>query len=250
MTSEDGRRKPADVIDALGHAAQECDIVNLSIGQPDPSCSIEFSLCKTARRVVESGTIVVAAAGNKNKKSTKIRCPAKVEPVISVGASVVECQGDPDFEGEWEHPRGSYSIKKNTDDEEYWDNFPVDDFPYGPFCGQRGCTPSAICMENNYEKGWRGNVEDAPTILAPHHNPSLVVDQNEESQPMLRQGSSFAAPVVTGCLAGILGDLYQQGIHPEPAEVKDNVWSMGDEINGSDTLRFNARWTYDALLKS
>jgi len=123
VTSEDNRKKPSDIVDALGEARKDCDIVSLSIGQPE-----SFALRKSAEMVVESETVMVAAAGNRDGRSRSIRCPANVEGVLSVGSVVAECgadmRGSHNKDLYREHtatiyPPGSYWLKKRKKDENY-----------------------------------------------------------------------------------------------------------------------------------
>lgn len=245
VTSEDNRKKPSDIVDALGEARKDCDIVSLSIGQPE-----SFALRKSAEKVVESGTVVVAAAGNRDGRSRSIRCPANVEGVLSVGSVVAECRADMgnsntglyrDYPATT-YPPGSYWVKKRKKDEEYWENFPIS-FVEGPFCGGGGCSPVHECSENRHEREWEGNVDETPDVLAPHHRVDLFSDQNDEPVSVINYGTSFATPVVAGGLAGILGKLFEQGIQPTPTEVTQAVHDMGDEIDEGRGRRFNARRT-------
>lgn len=260
VTSENGTMKPSNTIEALDKARNECDIISMSIGQVEVNCDLPFSLCKSAQSVVESGTIIVAAAGNRNR-SSHISCPAGVEEVVSVGSSVAECRADMDNapgddsdlfnpSSDSIRPPNSYWIEKRGDeDEEYWRKLFGDDFPEGPFCSHMGCSPFHQCEENSYEREWEGNVEEVPDTLAPHHYIGEVVGPNNDVFYSLRRGSSFATPVVAGCLAGILGKLFEEGKKPEPETVKQAVREMGDELDSGDGLRFNARRTYEYMSK-
>lgn len=51
-----------------------------------------------------------------------------------------------------------------------------------------------------------------PDVLAPVHHPV-----GPEDDPVLQTATSFGAPVISGLLAAIVGDLFEIGIDPDPA---------------------------------
>ncbi len=67
---------------------QEADIISLSLGgEADPNIAIGGPTVTSVIDALESGTLVVAAAGNQGENSSDVSTPASIERVIAVGAS-------------------------------------------------------------------------------------------------------------------------------------------------------------------
>ncbi len=181
-------------------------------------------MCRVAdetRLAIEDGVTVIAATGNRQQDDPlAVHCPSLVEEVIGVGGFVSRCRAD--------------LIETETSGQ-YWVR---NDDVRGPFCGQRGCSPEHDCEEHRYEYPWRGNVSfhnAEPDVLAPVHHPS-----GSAEDPILQSGTSFGAPVVSGLLAVILGDLIDLGIDPGPEDVRRAVTEGGADIDEGAIQKFHA----------
>ena len=75
------------------HAAYNIRVVNLSLGTPAIDSYQNDPLCRAARRLVDAGVVVVAAAGNNGRDSAGhqiyglIHAPGNEPSVITVGAT-------------------------------------------------------------------------------------------------------------------------------------------------------------------
>ena len=75
------------------HAVYNIRVVNLSVGTPAVDAYFNDPMCQAVRRLVDSGIVVVAAAGNTGKDSNgtkvygQIHSPANEPSAITVGAS-------------------------------------------------------------------------------------------------------------------------------------------------------------------
>ena len=79
---------------AVGEAVEWCwktqqaDIISLSLGgEADPSIAIGGPTVTSVEDALESGVVVVAAAGNQGENSSDVSTPASIEQVIAVGAT-------------------------------------------------------------------------------------------------------------------------------------------------------------------
>lgn len=67
---------------------QEADIISLSLGgEADPNIAIGGPTVTSVTDALESGVLVVAAAGNLGENSSDVSTPASIERVIAVGAT-------------------------------------------------------------------------------------------------------------------------------------------------------------------
>ncbi|WP_104181682.1 S8 family serine peptidase [Arthrobacter sp. B0490] len=81
----DGAGGAAELIKAFQLVAERQDValVNVSLGRFTPGCDGDCDICVAGTRLVESGKIVLAAAGNLPNSTS---CPAKAAAVIAVAA--------------------------------------------------------------------------------------------------------------------------------------------------------------------
>lgn len=88
---ENGGGNVSDIIAAIAYAIETKDIyntkiINLSIGTPANSPCDKDPLCKAVGKAIESGLIVIAAAGNSGPEEGSILSPGINSEVITVGA--------------------------------------------------------------------------------------------------------------------------------------------------------------------
>jgi len=210
------------------------DILNLSVGihhheEPDGDCGGHCRVADETRLAIENGTSVVAASGNREREdSLAVHCPALLDETIAVGGFVSHCR---------------HELVESEDSGQYWAY--AEDTLDGPFCGQRGCTPSEECDEHRYEKPWQGNVSfhnAVPDVLAPVHHPA-----GTESEPLLQSGTSFGTPMVAGTLAAIFSDLADSGVEPSPRELHEAVSMGAADIDEGTLAKYDAGGTLEAL---
>jgi len=235
VVAENRYAKRGNLVQAIADASsRSVDILNLSVGvhhheEPDGDCGGHCRVADEARLAIESGTTVVAAAGNREKRdSLAVHCPAVLDDAISIGGFVSHCRKDP---------------IESEDSGQYW----VLDAEtlIGPYCGQRGCGRDDECEDYRYEKPWQGNVSfhnAVPDVLAPVHHPA-----GTEAEPTLQSGTSFGTPVVTGSLAAIISDLAELDDDPSPAEFRRAMSIGATEIDEGVLQKFDAGGTWENL---
>lgn len=220
-----------DLADAIADAADmDMDILNLSVGIPH-ECNGLCTVSREAELAVEIDEVcIVAATGNKEEHQigrVGVHCPALIDSVIGVGGYLPLCTAD---------------IYRGDESEQWWVE---NDTIHGPFCGQRGCCPSSNCEESCKEILWPGNISfhnAAPDVLAP----VLEVSGSSLTNIRIQAGTSFAAPIISGLLAGILGDLIELGESPALDEIHNAVRYTGAENDIGGYAKFNhgAVWNY------
>lgn len=245
---EDGQLELTDFADAVKRAVDDnIDVLNLSAGRERPNClGRSCGFCRTARRAIERGTTIVAAAGNSQPSTTEvIHCPALAEPAIAVAGFVVEC---------------TYSEKTDSDTIQnplnppraYWAkmlsgvDYPlhaVDD----AFCSTQGCWPEANCSDYQNITTWENNPLPSgqkPDILAPVHYSERINDQI----PFLLGGTSYAAPIVSAVVAWVLGVLLDNQLSASPQELRNGLIQGGVNVEPGVTRRLDADSTLDEIL--
>jgi hypothetical protein len=232
--TEDGTKwagSRSDTIQAIVDAAEAgVDVLNISAGTYH-DCYGFCSLCREAELAVRGDDMtIVAATGNSDNSNTRIgvHCPATNDAVIGVGGYLSHCT-EPLIRGE--------------DSGQWWlDGDEIN----GPFCGQNGCCSTEACLDNRREVPWPGNVSyhnAAPNVLAPVIY--ILGADTDSIQPQI--GTSFAAPLVSGCLVGIICELQEHGITPEAEEISTSVRMSATEIDEGDCPKFDAEGTWEHL---
>jgi len=235
VVAENAYAKRGNFVQAIADASSRgVDILNLSVGvhhheEPDGDCGGHCRVADETKLAIESGTTVVAASGNREREdSLAVHCPALLDETIAVGGLISHCRHD---------------LVQSEDSGQYWTY--ADETLKGPFCGQRGCTPSEECEEHRYEKPWQGNVSfhnAVPDVLAPVHHPA-----GTESEPVLQSGTSFGAPIVAGALAAMVSDLADSDAELSPRELHRAVSMGAADIDEGTLARFDAGGTWEAI---
>lgn len=207
------------------------DVLNISAGV-DHECNGLCTISREAELAAEvDGVTTIAATGNKEEGQLNrvgVNCPALQDSVIGVGGFLPLCTAD---------------IHRGNESSQWWVE---NDEIIGPFCGQTGdCCPGGGCNENRQEVEWDGNVSfhnAAPDILAP----PIVVTGTSLSEIEIQGGTSFAAPLVSGLISSILGDLIEVGEMPSTTEIRDAVKYTGTQLDQSGYTKLNAEavWNY------
>lgn len=207
------------------------DLLNVSAGKHRPDCDQNCRICVAVRRTIDEGVCVVAGAGNRRSDAAlSLFCPALQDGVISVGAYEAVCTTV--LRGEQPLYRQSPPVMP---DGSYWVTPPsgLDEhhgYPDDHYCGYLGCTLGKGCKDNRAERPWEGNVSyhrGQADVLAPCHRP----ERTQKGEPFLQSGTSYATPIVTGALAMVLGELFEAGKSPTPAQIKRAVVSRASPID-------------------
>lgn len=210
---------------AIADAADaDVDVLNMSAGVAH-ECRGLCTISREAELAANvDGVCIVAATGNKMENQIErvgVHCPALSDPVIGVGGYLPKCTAE---------------IYRGEESDQWWLE---NDTIHGPFCGQVGdCCPGGNCEENRQEKIWGGNISfhnAAPDVLAP----VLDVSGSSLSDIQIQAGTSFAAPLVSGLIAGILGDLYELGNEPSIEEIQNAVRHTGTPIDDGGYTKLN-----------
>lgn len=229
------RKLPIEAFsDAITAAINDgVDVLNISAGDPWPGPVEANPNVLETKRAIEEGIIVVASAGNENPELDRrlpVHCPAALRDVIAVGGFVSRCPARPGAEPK-DHPTGPYYVESDE---------PTGADHYGPFCGERGCTDGKGCIPNKTERPWEHNVAstgEKPDVLAPVIYPEL----NPDDGPFLNSGTSFAAPLVTGALGGIL-DEFRRSENRDlgPFQAREAVLGGSSPIDEGADPKFDA----------
>lgn len=235
VIASNGRAKRGNLVAAIADASNgDQELVNLSLGihhsdHNHGDCGGKCRIAEETRLAIDSGTTVIAAAGNrKQEDALATHCPALLEDVVGIGGFVSRCTA---------------KLVKTDESGQYWVYQP--DGLHGPFCGQHGCSQTSRCTANRYEQPWQGNVlfhNAAPEVLAPIHHPA-----GTKEDPILQSGTSFGTGVVTGILAALLGDLSTTDVQPTPAELHRAVRNGSASIDRGQIGKFDAEGTWDEL---
>lgn len=250
VVASDGRFKVSNFLKAMSNVAKSSvDIVNTSGGIHHRDCNQRCRVCKATNEVVESGTIVVAGAGNDlDGEEKSIYCPALSESTISVGSFEGVCGYSPDEKHGGGIQRRSPSVKPPgaywvTDDEATIDWEPVDI----PYCSLQGCSPYHDCSDHRIERIPDRNVsfdEGSPDVFAPDH----YVYERDSGAPGLRVGTSFATAVVTGALGEILSVVAKERVFPSPSEVNRAINNISTGVGSTFHRKFDGQQMLDQLL--
>ena len=222
-------------------AAIEHDValLNVSAGRYEPECVDGHCIfCEQATRAVAQGVSVVAAAGNNPEAG--IHCPSRAQDAISVSGVEFRCTAP---------LRRTPNVRSARPELAYWTQlWSEEQYPTlvasDTYCTTRGCwRDESTCAENMEVAPWdRNPVPDShnPTVLSPLH----YVGKKNERAPYIWAASSFATPVVTGCLAGILSVLEGS---PAPYTIQNAVRNAANETLDGEAGIFDARATLEEL---
>lgn len=225
------------------------DILNISAGRPWEDLVSTNPAALEAKRAIEAGITVVAAAGNwypdRQDSRPPVHCPAALDEVIAVGGLETVCPVEVGTEPA-DEKIGPYYAVPSQPNEDISELTPTD----SAFCGSNGCIGGESCITNQEEREWEYNplpTGDKPDVLAPMHIP-LSVDGEGTSTEKLTCGTSFAAPIVSASLANIYGELIEDGREmPKPHEVRYAARSGGKRIDSGKMLKYDAMGTRRAL---
>lgn len=216
------------------------DVLNVSAGRSRPNCTHgQCVYCSEAKRAVENGITVVASAGN--DPDAAVHCPSNAEPAISIGGVEFKCTFNmprtPD--NPTNKPALAYWTRMWSDHDDY-----PDSAAEGAYCTTRGCwSEGGSCDQYKEVTEWSRNPIASggkPDILAPVH----YGIEEQEQYPYVLAASSFAAPVVSGCLAGILSTLEAQ---PTPFEIQQAIREGATEMDTTSAGIFDADATRERL---
>lgn len=226
------------------------DILNISAGRPWEHLVSTNPAALEAKRAIDAGITVVAAAGNwypdRQDSRPPVHCPAALDEVIAVAGLETVCPVKIGEEPSEERIGPYYAVPDMPEEE-------VDELtPTGrAFCGSNGCIDGESCITNQEEREWEYNplpTGEKPDVLAPMHM-SLSGNDGETSTVKLSCGTSFAAPIVSASLANIYGELLEDGREiPEPHEIRHAVRSGGKRIDSGKMLKYDAMGTRKALM--
>jgi len=206
----DGRIPKAKIMEAIDDATEDgCHLINMSLGVPARTDTPEHMfVCGSARDAFERGSLLVAAAGDRNK-GPKMACPAVSEFSVGVGGLVAKCNGK--YFGDIPAD-GSYWME--TDEKTL------------KMCGFQDCNKDAhgqTCDRNQELRQWEANpvFELAePDTLAPITWPIRGEDNGGGIVISAVAGTSHSAPVVTSSLACVLSDIQE---YPTNSEIKEGI---------------------------
>ncbi|WP_175480254.1 S8 family serine peptidase [Natrinema salaciae] len=243
---ETGTVLQRDLLKAIGRAHQthDTDIINLSLGYDHShdgvSCDMPNEPCKVreaAKRAIDDGITVVAAAGNADESDEAendegVCCPALLNEVISVGGMFPVCTAT----AEEEHT--STTVGPNTrmlPPFAGWIHTGDPSEVISPLCTGLGCSPTENCGGNLAITEWGGNVDHEPSeidVLAPGTFPL----RNLDGEPDITEGTSFAVPVVTAVVAEITAFLKAHDEAVLPTQIQAALANTAEEVQHGDGL--------------
>ncbi|WP_436903276.1 S8 family serine peptidase [Halovenus halobia] len=249
---DSGEFKPSNFLKAMSDIkGRSVDIVNISGGKHHTGCKQRCRICKATREVIESGTIVVAGAGNQYEGESKtLYCPALCSDAIAVGSYEtrfgLQVNEDADV-GVYRtvpqniYPPNAYWIR---DSKMASDGEPIDI----AFCSGRGCSEWHSCENNRIEQLSDLNVsfsDGEPDVFAPDHYPF----QRRDGTLGIDVGTSFATALVSGALADILSTVAQERPLPQPEEVMEAIRNTPTTVEGTSQRKFNSQAIFQNLLR-
>jgi hypothetical protein len=195
--------------------------------------------CSEVERAIDDDITVIASAGNSS--DAVVHCPSNAPGAISAAGVEFECT--------FNMPRAPKNPTNNPS-LAYWTRLwsAHDDYPEnvaeGAFCTTRGCwAEGGGCDQYKRVTEWSCNPLPSgkkPDLLAPVH----YAEEAKDKHPFVWAASSFAAPVVAGCLAGILSTTDDD---PSPFEIQQALRDGATEYDGFSAGVFDATRTQDLL---
>lgn len=218
----------------------DVDVLNVSAGRPRSNCTHDGCIyCSEAQRAIDDGISVVGSAGN--TPDAPVHCPSNLTDATSVAGVEFECTYSmPRVPGNPTHnPPAAYWTKQ-------WSQY--DEYPDGAtdsaYCTTRNCwVEDGDCDRYRVVTEWEQNPVPSggkPDILAPVH----YAEETEEGYPFVWAASSFATPVLTGCLAGVLSEV---GTRPTPFGIQESVRNAARSSDDTPVGVFDAAETRERL---
>lgn len=237
----DGDLKVGPYHDAIEAAiCDEVDILNISIGDSWDIPAYAHPLHGETQKALDAGITIVAAAGNDETDQGKepVNMPAVVDDVIAVNGFVTHCPQSKSDRHDRSNSGPYYLDVESSSDTQLADSV---------LCGYNGCDGDS-CMTKQKEASWWANprTEDRkPDVAAPVIYPTT----NGDTVDFL-EGSSYAAPIVTGILAEAFGEIKGDGNDlPSPADVRSLVRETSTHIRGSKTRKINGFRVHERMSK-
>lgn len=245
-----GEMKPSNSLKAMANIRDSSvEIANISAGKHHENCQQQCRLCEAAKQVAESGTLIVAGAGNDvTNEGKSMYCPALSDHVVSVGVFEALCTCDPGQSNSGDlydttaniHPPGAYWVRKTP---ESMRREPTDQ----PFCARHACSPRHSCRQYRQERPSNYNITfqpREPDVFAPDH----IVIEHDDGIAGLETGSSYATAIVSGALTSVLGTVAKNRVLPQPAEVIDAIGRIGRTVGDTRYRRFDSEALYYELI--
>jgi hypothetical protein len=227
---------------AYGDAVQraidrDIDILNVSAGRAKPDCTHgSCSYCIDTKRATKNDITVIASAGNCS--DDPVHCPSNQQSAISVGGVEFECGFNSNSRQPTNKPPNAYWTKE-------WNRH--DDYPetatFKPYCTTKDCAEDGNCNEYLSVTSWDRNPifsGNKPDVLSPLHFAAELNDGN----PFVWAGSSFAAPVISGCIAGILSDIESER---SPIAIQEAIRDSTIPVQSVESGSFDADRTKRSL---
>lgn len=224
------------------------DLINISAGIHHDDCGGRCRPCLATRGVVNSGTTVVAGAGNDIEAIGKsLYCPAYADEAIAVGAFHTFCGNTlqpyndrfPYRLNPVKRPPFCYFIEQPDPDDEAQ--------LYGEqMCSQFDCNEYTACSEYKNEELWKGNVDFSttrPNVFGPSHTTLMDTDDRIRYQ----EGTSFSTAYIAGSLAGVFGALSSRRHTPKPGEVRNALTVVTETVGDTSWRKYDAATVYKFL---
>ncbi|WP_080504332.1 S8 family serine peptidase [Haloarcula amylolytica] len=245
---DSGDIKPSNCLKAMAEIRDgSVDIANISAGVHHADCQQQCRMCQAAQEVADSGTIIVAGAGNDLHGQEKtMYCPALSDHTISVGSFEAVCtcsvsnsrsryRQTPEI-----FPPGAYWIRETANEHP---GEPVNQ----TFCSRRNCAPGHTCDTYRKERISDQSVDfrlGEPDVFAPDH----LAYERPTGAAGIERGSSYATAIVSGALGGILSKLSEERVLPTPDEINHALNRLNETVGNTPYRRFDSESLYHELV--